>query len=99
MWMLLPLRLVVAHDLLECKYMHGWRHGKIVLFALFNMARGFEYACEIISDKTSESLLKSLAGTVRVKGGMSLRNGMWHGLRNDIIMQNVKYGNWRKEIN
>ena len=36
---------------------------------------------------------------VRVKGGMSLRNGMWHGLRNDIIMRNVKYGNWRKEIN
>ena len=29
---------------------------------------------------------------VRVKGGMSLRNGMWHGLRNGIIMQNVKYG-------
>ena len=20
----------------------------------------------------------------------------WHGLRNDIIMRNVKYGNWRK---
>ena len=29
--------------------------------------------------------------TVRVKGGMSLRNGMWHGLRNDIIMRNVIY--------
>ena len=37
--------------------------------------------------------------TVRVKGRMSLRNGMWHGLRNDIIMQNVKYGKWHKEIN
>ena len=37
--------------------------------------------------------------TVRVKEGMSLRNGMWHGLRNDIIIRNVKYGNWRKEIN
>ena len=36
---------------------------------------------------------------VRVKGGMSLRNGMWHGLRNDIIMRNVKYGKWRKELN
>ena len=36
---------------------------------------------------------------VRVKGGMSLRNGMWHGLRNDIIMRNVKYGKWRKEMN
>ena len=30
-------------------------------------------------------------GPVRVKGGMSLRNGMWHGLQNDIIMWNVIY--------
>ena len=37
--------------------------------------------------------------TVRVKGGMSLRNGMWHGLRNDIIMRNVIYAEWLKEIN
>lgn len=36
---------------------------------------------------------------MRVKGGMGLRSGVWRGLRNDIIMQNVKYGNWRKEIN
>ena len=36
---------------------------------------------------------------VRVKGGMSLRNGIWHALRNDIIMRNVKYGKWPKEIN
>ena len=36
---------------------------------------------------------------VRVKGGMSFRNGTWHGLRNHIIIQNVKYGKWRKEIN
>ena len=28
---------------------------------------------------------------VRVKGRMSLRNGMWHGLRNDIIMRNLIY--------
>ena len=34
---------------------------------------------------------------VRVKGGMSLPNGMWHGLRNDIIMRNLIYGKWRKE--
>ena len=40
-----------------------------------------------------------LLAAVRVKGGMSLRDGMWHGLRNDIIMRNVKYGKWRKEIN
>ena len=33
--------------------------------------------------------------SMRVKGGMSLRNGMWHGLRNDIIMRNgiYYYGN------
>ena len=28
-----------------------------------------------------------------------MRNGMWHGLQNDIIMRNVKYRKWRKEIN
>ena len=32
-----------------------------------------------------------LCPAVRVKGGMSLRN--------DIIMRNVKYGEWHKEIN
>ena len=36
---------------------------------------------------------------VWVKGWMSLRNGMWHGLRNDIIMWNVIYAEWPKEIN
>ena len=36
-----------------------------------------------------DRVLKTL---VRVKGGMSLRgNGMWHGLRNGIIMQNLIY--------
>ena len=29
--------------------------------------------------------------SVRVKGRMSLWNGIWHGLRNDIIMRNVIY--------
>ena len=24
-----------------------------------------------------------------IKGGMSLRNGMWHGLRNGIILRNL----------
>ena len=33
------------------------------------------------------------------EGKRSLRNGMWHGLRKDIIMGNVKYGQWRKETN
>jgi len=31
----------------------------------------------------------SLAKAERVKGGMSLWNGMWNGLRNDLIMRNV----------
>ena len=30
---------------------------------------------------------------------MSLRNGMWHGLRNDIIMRNVIYAELLEEIN
>ena len=53
-------------------------------------------------DKTGslgDMVLRTQLFSVRVKGGMSLRNGMWHGLRNDIIMQKVKYGKWRKEIN
>ena len=29
--------------------------------------------------------------TVRVKDGKSLRNGMWHGVRNGIIMRNTIY--------
>ena len=39
----------------------------------------------------------SLSITVRVKGGIRLRNGMWHELRNDIIMWNVIYEEWPKE--
>ena len=33
--------------------------------------------------------LTSSFKTVKLKGGMSLRNGMWHGLRNAIIMRNA----------
>ena len=29
--------------------------------------------------------------SVRVKGGKSLRNGMWNGVRNGIIMRNTIY--------
>ena len=36
-----------------------------------------------------DRVLKTL---VRVKGGMSLRgNGIWHGLQNGIVMQNLIY--------
>ena len=31
---------------------------------------------------------------MRVKDGMSLWNGRWHGLRDDIIMWNVIYAEW-----
>ena len=34
---------------------------------------------------------RSRPGAVRVKDGMSLRNGMWHGVRNGIIMRNTIY--------
>ena len=33
----------------------------------------------------------SLVRAVMVKGEASLRNGTWHGLRNDIIKRNVIY--------
>ena len=42
-------------------------------------------------------LIQEWGVAVRVKGRMSLRYGMWHVLRNDIIMRNVKYGKGRKQ--
>ena len=42
---------------------HGWRQRKLVSFDLFNIARGFENVCEIISDqskwKPRKKLIKS----------------------------------------
>ena len=61
--MLCALWLVIAHNLLEYRYMDDVT-GKFLFFVLLNMARGFENVCEIISDKTSESLQKSLAGAI-----------------------------------
>ena len=43
---------------------HGSRDGKLVLFALSNMMRGFENICEIISVLASEGPEKCLAGAV-----------------------------------
>ena len=34
---------------------------------------------------------QSMSRAVRVKGGKSLRNGMWNGVRNGIIMRNAIY--------
>ena len=43
--------------------------------------------------KTSKFLdVSRWSHAVRVEGGMSLRHGMWPGLRNDIIMGNIIYG-------
>ena len=47
-----------------------------------------ERACPLYS---VPPLQLSLLVAMRVKGGMSLLNGMWHGLQNDIIMRNVIY--------
>ena len=33
---------------------------------------------------------------VRVKGGMSLQNDMWHSLRNDIITRKVIFAEWQR---
>ena len=48
--MLRALWLVVAHDLLEYRYMDVVTGNLFLLLLLFNMARGFENVCEIISD-------------------------------------------------
>ena len=54
----------------------------------------------VVNKNTASSVWKSTTvNRVRVKDGLSLRNGMWHGLRNDIIMWNVIYAEWPKEIN
>ena len=75
------------------------------------MKAAFELSSSHVCEKRSKQLFpfseSELSQTfcqtahlaVRVKGGMSLRNGTWHGLQNEIIMRNVKYGKWRKEIN
>ena len=41
----------------------------------------------------------NIANAVRVKDGKSLRNGMWNGVRNGIIMRNTIYvGNKLTEV-
>ena len=52
---------------------HGWRHGKLVFFVLFNVASGFENVGEIISDQASESLEKRLAGAIWKQESMEKR--------------------------
>ena len=61
--MLRALWLVIAHNLLEYRHMDDVT-GNFVFFVLLNTAGSFENVCEINSDKTSESLQKSLAGAI-----------------------------------
>ena len=62
---------------------------------LTNMAESevecFRGVPEVIWHTTTCMVVIWHTTTVRVKGGMSLRNGMWHGFWNDIIMRNVIY--------
>ena len=48
--MLRSLWLVVAHDLLEYRYMDNVTENLFYLCFFFNMARGFENVCEITLD-------------------------------------------------
>ena len=51
----------------------------------------YEFTQHLVIEDYCNGMNLSSQGPVRVKGGMSLRNGMWHGLRNDIIMRNLIY--------
>ena len=42
-------------------------------------------------DKSYFHCFIATEAAVRVKGGKSLRNGMWNGVRNGIIVQNTIY--------
>ena len=76
--MLCALWLVIAHNLVEYRYMDDVT-GNFVFFVLLNTARGFENVCEIIPDKTSESLQKSLAGAIykEEKGKNGNKKSSW----------------------
>ena len=59
------------------------------------MVFGIVIAAKVISCAIYPGFIEGVdrQNSERVKGGMSLQNGMWHGLPNDIIMRNVIYGN------
>ena len=50
MWMLATSAMIGRCPWSIRVQIHGWRYGKLLYFVLFNMARGFENAYEIISD-------------------------------------------------
>ena len=65
------------------------QHGVELTWTLFKVA---EVYCSWQNDQK-----RVIPWTLRVKGEMSLRNGIWHGLRNDIIMRNIIYAEWPRE--
>ena len=59
-------------------------------------ANGVQFLCRSLF--LAENTHSTSVSSVRVKGGVSLRNGLWHGLRKDIIMRSLIHGKWCKEI-
>ena len=95
----------VVHVSVDIKIYSEKRLGFVVVFSLISPFPSYFYSFILLLTSivyTSiwfKITLACRSDPVRVKSGMSLRNGMWHGLRNDIIMQNLVYRKWRKEIN
>ena len=61
----------------------------VFLFCFVLFCFGFLFVCFVVV--LAIVPLSTPVKPVRVKGGNSLRNGMWHGARNGIIMQNTIY--------
>ena len=80
----------------------GWRDRYVVYFSFFFFFFNFEFILFSVDRNSIGINITALwlsRTPVRAKGGMCLWNGMWHSLRNDIIMQNVIYADCVKEIN
>ena len=91
-------------EIISCKsllFLAWWNMIRVNFFCC--LARDCNYWDETGLYRTRQNIVFKAPGrflrAVRVKGWMSLRNGMWHGLRNDIIMRNSIHGKWCKEIN
>ena len=72
-----------------------WHVSLVLNVEILWMVFGIVIAAKVISCAIYPGFIEGVdrQNSERVKGGMSLQNGMWHGLPNDIIMRNVIYGN------
>ena len=101
----LVLSFSVVHVSVDIKIYSKKRLDFVVVFSLISPFPSYLYSFILLLTSIVHTsiwfkiTLARRGDPVRVKVGMSLRNGMWHGLRNDIIMQNLVYRKWRKEIN